>query len=114
MKATVVSGISIVLAVLVAGGATAWLVAGRGAKPRTHSIGSEVVDSSSTGSSRGDGDENAALRRRLAELELKVAALSTQAAARSGDEAADTAATPEEPTSFEEQVKLDRAVWEDH
>src|SRR5689334_18047381 len=115
MKTRIFGWISIVLLVLVVGGGTAWLFAGRTGKAPTRSIGSEVVTSSTPGSTGGDGDENAALRRRLAELELKVAALSTQAAARPTEDAADSQAATDdsEPASFDEQVKRDRAVWED-
>jgi hypothetical protein len=56
------------------------------------------------------------LRRRIAELELKVGALAAQATAHASDETAvaQDAQQELEPPSFEEQVKSDRAAWEDH
>jgi len=122
MKNTVLIGTSIVAVVLVVGGATTWLVAGRPDRARTRAIGSETVASSSTGSNRGGGDdrgggdERAELRRRLAELELKVGTLSEQGAPPSSEETAKAqdAQQGSEPLSSEEQVKHDEAVWEDH
>jgi hypothetical protein len=118
MKATVLSRIPVVLVVLVVGAAMTWFVAKGPGKSRTRPIGSEVVSSSSTGSNRVDGDESAALRQRMTELELKVAALSAQAAARASDDTAkaQNAPTPaeSEPLSLEDQIKQDRATWEDH
>jgi hypothetical protein len=117
MKTKALTGISIAAAVLVAGGSTLWLFAGRGDKTRVRPIAHETVDSTSTGSNHVDGDQSAALRRRVAELELKVAALSSRAAARASYETAkaeDARSEEVEALTPEQQVERDAEQWEDH
>jgi hypothetical protein len=116
MKASYLTAICSVSLILAAAATAFWIIAKPGGDRPVRSIASEPGGRPGSGASRADGQTDSALRRRLAELELKVAALTMNAAAQAEDKAEQARDAPSETEapSVTEQIERDKAEWEGH
>ena len=116
MKASYLTAMCSVSLMFAVGATAFWITAKRGDGRPVHAIASESGDRSDSAAARADGQTDSALRRRLAELELKVAALTMSASAQAEEQAEQAREAPFEapPPSMSEQIERDKAEWAGH